>query len=404
MLTHEEARRIILERVRTLDAERVGLLESRGRVLAVDVAAPWGLPSFTNSAMDGYAVRAEDCRDGVALAIIDYVPAGGRATKSVLPGTAIKIMTGAPLPDGCDSIVPFEHATEVGGTVCVGQPVVAHQHVRFAGEDVSQGEIVLASGAVVRPYEINMLACLGMEDIEVVRRPTVAIVATGDELIALGDRPVPGRIVNSNSYSLAAAIGGVGALPLLLGIAGDNLPVLREKLAEGLKADVLITSAGVSMGDRDLVREVLAELGVEIQFWKVKVKPGKSLAFGVLGEKLVFALPGNPVSAMLTFEEFAAPALLKMMGHRQPVKLLLPAVLQGVIRKKLGETHLVRVRLEYSGGKYLAWSAGKQDTGRLKTLLQANALAVLPAEREYFAAGEEIQVHLLDGSVGMTSL
>jgi molybdopterin molybdotransferase len=256
----------------------------------------------------------------------------------------------------------------------------------------------------VRPYEINMLACLGMEDIEVVRRPTVAIVATGDELIALGDRPVPGRIVNSNSYSLAAAIGGVGALPLLLGIAGDNLPVLREKLAEGLKADVLITSAGVSMGDRDLVREVLAELGVEIQFWKVKVKPGKSLAFGVLGEKLVFALPGNPVSAMLTFEEFAAPALLKMMGHRQPVKLLLPAVLQGEIRKKLGETHLVRVRLEYSGGKYLAWSAGKQDTGRLKTLLQANALAVLPAEREYFAAGEEIQVHLLDGSVGMTSL
>jgi molybdopterin molybdotransferase len=276
--------------------------------------------------------------------------------------------------------------------------------VRFAGEDVTQGEIVLASGTVVRPYEINMLACLGRENIEVVRRPTVAIVATGDELIALGDRPVPGRIVNSNSYSLAAAISGVGALPLLLGIAGDNLPVLREKLTEGLKADVLITSAGVSMGDRDLVREVLAELGVKIQFWKVKVKPGKSLAFGVLGKKLVFALPGNPVSAMLTFEEFAAPALLKMMGHRQPVKLLLPAVLQGEIRKKLGETHLVRVRLEYSGGKYLAWSAGKQDTGCLKTLLQANALAVLPAEREYFAAGEEIQVHLLDGSVGMTSL
>ena len=404
MLTYEEARRIILERVAALNTERVELLASLGRVLADDVTAPWELPSFSNSAMDGYAVRAEDCRDGGALAIVDYVAAGGHATKSVLPGTAIKIMTGAPLPDGCDSVVPFEHAEEAGGTVRALRPVAVHQHVRFAGEDVRQGENVLAAGTVVRPYEINMLACLGMEQVAVVRRPIVAIVATGDELIALGQGAAHGRIVNSNSYALAAAISGVGALPLMLGIARDNLPSLREKLAEGLKADVLITSAGVSVGDRDLVREVLCELGVEIVFWKVKVKPGKALAFGVLHGKPVFALPGNPVSTMLTFEEFAAPALLKMMGHRQMVKPLLPAVLQHEIRKKPGETQLLRVRLEYRGGKYLAWSAGHQHTGRLKTLLQANALAVLPAEREVVAAGEEIQVHLLDASVGMSSL
>ncbi len=403
MPTFEEARHIILEYVTPLGAERVGLLASLSRVLAEDVIAPWDLPSFSNSAMDGYVVRAADCRDPRALPIIDYVPAGRQAAKSVMPGTAIKIMTGAPLPDGGDSIVPIEHATESGGTVRIMQPVELHQYVRFRGEDVRQGETVLAAGTLVRPYEINLLASFGKEHVTVVRRPRVAIVATGDELIALGETPSIGKIVNSNSYSLAAAITSAGAIPVLLGIARDDLDSHREKLAEGLQADVLITSAGVSMGDRDLVREVLEQLGVEIVFWRVKVKPGKALAFGRMKERLVFALPGNPVSAMLTFEEFVAPALLKMMGHWQTVKPLFPAVLQSELKKKAGQTHLVRVRLEYSGGKYLAWSAGKQDTGLLKTMLQANALAVLPEDRETFAAGEEIQVHLLDGSVGMTA-
>jgi molybdopterin molybdotransferase len=404
MPTFEEARRIILEYVTPLGAEHVKLLDSCGRVLAEDVIAPWNLPSFDNSAMDGYAVRAADCRDRRVLPIIDYVPAGRHGSKSVMAGTVIKIMTGAPLPEGCDSIVPIEHAEESGDAVRVMQPVVLHQHIRFAGEDVRAGETILAAGTLVRPYEINLLASFGKEQVKVVRRPKVAIVATGDELIALGQTPSIGQIVNSNSYSLAAAITSAGALPVLMGIARDNVDSHREKLAEGLKADVLITSAGVSVGDRDLVREVLDELAVEIIFWRVKVKPGKALAFGRKKGTLVFALPGNPVSAMLTFEEFVAPALLKMMGHGQTVKPLFPAVLQSDLKKKAGQTHLVRVRLEYSGGKYLAWSAGKQDTGLLKTMLRANALAVLPADRESFAAGEEIQVHLLDGTVGMTAL
>jgi molybdopterin molybdotransferase len=202
----------------------------------------------------------------------------------------------------------------------------------------------------------------------------------------------------------------VGAKQLLLGIARDNLRSHCEKLAEGLKADVLITCAGVSVGDRDLVREALQELEVQLLFWQVRVKPGRAMAFGIKnGEpgkpcKLVFALPGNPVSATLTFEEFAAPALLKMMGHRQVLKPLMPAILQCELKKRRGELQLLRVRLEYSGGKYLAWSAGKQDSGRQKTSLQANALALLPADRDFFAAGEEIQVHLLDASVGMSAL
>ncbi len=403
MLTFEEARRIILEHVTPLGAERVALLESLGRVLSKDFAAPWNLPSFSNSAMDGYAVRAADCRDGQMLPVIGYVAAGGRATSAVRPGTAIKIMTGAPLPEGSDSVVPFEDTEQSSGAFRVLKPVALRQHVRFAGEDVREGEIILAAGALVRPYEINMLASFGQTAVSVVRRPTVAIVATGDELVALGETPSAGQIVNSNSYSLAAAITSAGALPVLVGIARDDIDSHREKLQEGLKADVLITSAGVSVGDRDFVREILDELGVEIVFWRVKVKPGKALAFGRRKETLVFALPGNPVSSMLTFEEFVAPALLKMMGHKQTVKPLFPAVLQGGLTKKTGQIHLARVRLEYSGGKYLAWSAGNQDTGRMKTLLQTNALAVLPADRDFFAAGEEIQVHLLDGAVGMTA-
>jgi len=404
MPTYEEARSIILQHVTLMPAERVDLPDSLGRVLAEDVVAPWDLPSFSNSAMDGYAVRAADCHNSPTLPVIDFVPAGGHASKALAPGTAIKIMTGAPIPEGCDSVVPIERAEESDSNVRIIEPVTLHQHVRFAGEDVHTGETILEAGTLVRPYEINMLASCGQRQVTVVRRPRIAIVATGDELVPLGEIPASGQIVNSNVYSLAAAITGLGAVPLVVGIARDNLESHREKLAEGLKADVLVTSAGVSVGDRDFVRKVLVELGVEIIFWKVKVRPGKSLAFGIYQGKPVFALPGNPVSTMITFDEFVAPALLKMMGHIHPVKRLFPAVLETELRKKHGNSQLVRVRLQYSDGKYLARSAGKQDSGRLRTSVLANAIAVLPPDRECFAAGEEIQVHLLDGSTGMTTL
>jgi molybdopterin molybdotransferase len=391
----EEARHIILESVTKLGAERVELLEALGRVLAEDVVAPWSLPRFNNSAMDGYAVRAEDCVAGRTLPVIDSVSAGGRAAKAMTPGTAIKIMTGAPVPNGCDSVIPIEHVEAKDGTISAIEPVVLGQHIRLAGEDVLEGETILSAGRLVRPYEINMLASCGREHIDVVLRPRVAIVVTGDELIELGQTPGPEQIVDSNAYSLYAAIKELGAVPVMIGIARDNLASHREKLMEGLKADVLITAAGVSVGEYDLVREVLAEMGVKIVFWRVKVKPGKSMAFGMKGGKPVFALPGNPVSSMLTFAEFAAPALLKMMGHREMVRPLFPAVLQSDLRKKKGQTALVRVKLECTQGRYIAWSAGKQDTGLVRTMMEANAVAVLPADRESFAAGEEVQVHLL---------
>jgi molybdopterin molybdotransferase len=397
LIAFEEARQTVLAQVSVLEPERVGLLDALGRVLAEDVSAPWPLPSFNNSAMDGYAVRAADCADSTALKIIDYVPAGGHATKSVLPGTAIKIMTGAPVPEGCDSIVPFEDADEAADAIRVRQPVTLHQHVRFAGEDVRDGDTILHSGTLVRPYEVNMLACCGLEQVAVTRTPAVSVVATGDELVDLGSVPDHGKIVNSNSWAMAAAILSVGARPVMGGIARDNVASHREKLSAGLQSDVLITCAGVSMGDRDLVRDVLQDLGVEILFWQVRMKPGRAMAFGVKDGKPVFALPGNPVSAMLTFEEFVAPALRKMMGHCKPVKPMLPAVLQNEVHKKPGDTRLVRVKLEFADGKYLARSAGNQETSRLKTLVEANAVAVLSGERDYFPAGEQVAVHLLDG-------
>lgn len=398
MHTFEAARSIILQHANTLGVESMAIQDSVGRVLAEDIKAPWNMPRYSNSAMDGYAVRAADCHDSPVLPIIDYVPAGVLAKMPLAPVTAIKIMTGAPIPAGCDSIVPFEDAEELDGKVHVRQPVAMQQHVRFAGEDIREGEIVLHQGTVLRPVDINILASFDQACVPVFRSPRVAIVATGDELLDLGETPSPGKIFDSNSYALAAAVKSLGATPVMLGICRDDLESHRQKLRDGLEANVLITSAGVSVGDRDLVRDVLAELGVQQVFWRVNVKPGKAIAFGVRESKLVFALPGNPVSTMLTFAEFVMPALLKMMGHRRVIGPLVTAELQSEIKKMLGRTHLARVRVEYVNGRYLAWSAGKQDTGLVKTLLMSNAIAVLPADRANYVAGDEVQVHLLDPS------
>lgn len=400
MMKFEEAQQLILQHVRILDAETVTLLDSVGRVLATDIGAPWDLPPCSNSAMDGYAVRADDCQRAVALPIIDYIPAGGFGLKPLQPGTAIKIMTGGPIPERCDSIVPFEDAHETDGIVHIERPVLKHQHVRFAGEDIRAGEMVLRKGDVIRPVEVSVLASFGKSMVPVFRRPRVAIVATGDELLDLGEVPSRGKIINSNSYGLAAAVKSLGAVPVLLGIARDNLESHREKLGAGLNADALITSAGVSVGDRDFVRDVLAELAVEQVFWRVDVKPGKSIAFGVKNGTPIFALPGNPVSSMLTFEEFVAPALLKMMGNRRVLTQLVNAELQNDMKNAQGRTCLARVHVEYADGKYLARSAGKQETGLIKTLLKANAIAVLPPECNATATGDQIRVHFLAGDRG----
>lgn len=397
MLTYEEARWRILDRVSPLGTERLPLDAAAGRTLAGEVHAPGDLPPWDNSAMDGYAVRSEDCRGEAVLPIAGYQTAGGRDASSVPPGGAVRIMTGSPIPEGCDAVVPFEEAEETDGSIHVPGPVRPRQHIRYRGEDVRAGALVLRDGTVLRPPEISLLASFGRAMVPAYRKPRVAILSTGDELVELGDPPGHGKIVNSNSHALAAAIAEAGGEPILLGIARDEREDLRTRVSEGLAADVLVTSAGVSAGDRDLVRDVLAELGVENVFWKVLVKPGGPTAFGVAGRTPVFSLPGNPVSSLITFEVFVRPALMKMTGSPCPVKTPVKAILGEPVKKKAGKTQFLRVIVEWGEEGCVARTAGDQNTGILRTLVRADGIAVLPLERTTFAAGENVDVLLLYG-------
>lgn len=397
MLSFQQARQTILENAPPLGTELISLVDAVGRVLAEHVSAPWDMPLWDNSAMDGYAVRTVDCaQPPCRLKVTGYIPAGGLASGMALnPGCAIRIMTGAPLPSGADAVVPVEETEETSGEqVTIGAAVKEHQHIRFRGEDVPAGERVMAAGTVIRSPEVSMLASFGRALVPVYRRPVVAVLSTGDELIEMGRTPGAGEIVNSNTLALAAAVREAGAIPRIIGIARDNRESHREKLAEGLQADVLVTSAGVSAGDRDLVRIVLEELGVKQVFWKVGIKPGKPTAFGLKDGRPVFSLPGNPVSSLITFEEFVRPALLRMMGHDRVIRPTFRAVLREDVKNRESDrTVFLRIRLEREGERYFASTSGKQQTGFLKTMVNAAAIAAIPPGRAFLAAGEEVDVH-----------
>ena len=395
MLSFEQAREAILENVAPVGDEQTSLLDAVGRVLKHDMTAPWDMPLWDNSAMDGYAVRRSDCLQiPCKLKVTGYIPAGVSEDEvRVEPGCAVRIMTGAPTPFGCDAVVPVEETDDGHQEVTLLQPVKEGQHIRVRGEDVACGALFVREGMIVRPPEVNILANFGKALVSIYRRPVVAILSTGDELVELGGIPGPGEIINSNALSLAAAVAESGCIPRIIGIARDNRESHLEKMREGLKADVLITSAGVSAGDRDLVREVLGELGAEQIFWKVAVKPGGPTAFAMHRGTPVFSLPGNPVSTMITFEEFVRPALLKMLGHQRVLRPLFKAVLRDKVKKKPGKVQIIRVKLENQGGRWFAGSAGNQQTSILKTMVDAQALAILPAESSCFAAGDEVDVH-----------
>jgi len=403
MFSFTQARQTILENVSPLGAELVGLVDAVGRVLAETVSAPWDMPLWDNSAMDGYAVRAADCaHPPCRLRATGYLPAGSRADgMAVDPGCTIRIMTGAPIPAGADAVVPVEETDETSGEqVTIGSAVKERQHIRFRGEDVPAGERVMAAGTVIRSPEVSMLASFGRAQVPVFRRPVVAILSTGDELIEMGQTPGAGEIINSNTLALAAAVQEAGAIPRIIGIARDNHESHRERLSEGLRADALVTSAGVSAGDRDLVRIVLEELGVKQVFWKIGIKPGKPTAFGLKDGTPVFSLPGNPVSSLITFEEFVRPALLAMMGHRYVTRPTFRAILREAVRNKESDrTVFLRIRLEREGERYYAAVSGKQQTGLLKTMVNAAAIAVIPPGRSFMAAGEEVDAHFFGSYV-----
>lgn len=405
MISYLHAREIILDNICPAGIEQVDLVEAVGRVLVDDVDAPWDMPLWDNSAMDGYAVRSADC-GGVPcrLTITGSIAAGDHADgNEVTAGCAVRIMTGAPVPVGADAVVPFEKTEEPSDSqVIVLSKVAVKQHIRFRGEDVQAGQTVIAAGTIIRPPEISMLASLGRARVTVFRRPVVAIVSTGDELIELGRTPAASEVVNSNTLALAAAVRETGGIPRIMGIARDNPDSHRDMLREGLKADMLVTSAGVSAGDRDLVRSTLDELGVRQLFWKVGIKPGGPIAFGVSGTVPVFSLPGNPVSSLITFEEFVRPALLRMMGQQRVFRPTFKAILRHDINNRESErTVLLRISLERIDGIFYVSTSGKQETGLLKTMVNAAAIAVIPPGRGFIAAGEELDVHFFGSHVDL---
>jgi molybdopterin molybdotransferase len=401
MPSFEDARACILEHVDVLGSEPAALLDCVDRVLACDVVAPWDLPHWDNSAMDGYAVRSADCTSAAHLALSGYLPAGGHSQDAVAAGAAAKIFTGAPLPPGADAILPVEDAEERDGIVHSARPVRPGAHVRRKGEDIRAGETILRRGSVIGPSEVSLLASLSQVSIPVVRRARVAILSTGDELVEPGGSLSPGKIFDSNALAVATAVKQIGGEPINLGIARDDKGSLRRLVMEGLQADALVTSAGVSMGDRDLVREVLQELSARQIFWKVDIKPGRPTAFAMHGKTPVFSLPGNPVSTLLTFEQFVRPALLKMMGHRTLLRPVVRAVFQEHVARKPGRVSFLRVRLERRDSGLIAWTSGNQETGILKTSLQADGIAVIPADWKSVRTGDLIEVQMLRGGLEM---
>ena len=414
LLSVEQALDKILGYVDVLEAELVPILDCLGQVLAEDVYSTINIPPLDNSAMDGYAVRAEDTRGATEQAprllhVIDTVAAGSISEHEVVPGTVVRIMTGAPLPKGADSIVRFEDTDEaqrqgVSGEIGILYEVETGRDIRRAGEDITHGSLVLAKGVVIRPPEIGVLASLGRTEAKVIRRPVVAILATGNELVDM-NQPLPrGKIYNSNSYSVAALVKRYGGIPQILGIALDSESSLVASLRKGLDADMLITTGGVSMGDYDVVKDVLVKQG-KIAFWTVRMKPGKPLAFGIINgvndagtvTKIPhLGLPGNPVSSMVTFELFVRPAILKMMDRKDLVKPSVKAVIRDSVVNNDGRRIFARVVVEERNGQYFASLTGPQGSGILSSMSLANGLAVIPEDRTGVTAGDTVQVMMLD--------
>ena len=391
MLSVEEALAQILARVGPLATERVDLLAALGRVLAEPVRSTRVIPPWANSSMDGYAVRAADVRPGVALMVIGRVVAGALPDRTLGPGEAMRIFTGAPLPGGADAVVPQEDVDAADGQVRLRGATEAGAYVRPAGEDVRVGDLVLESGTVLGPAEIGLLATLGRSQVEVSRRPRVAVLSTGSELADLGAEPGPAQIPNANTYSLMAQVMEAGGVAMNLGVAPDRLDVIGERIRRGREADVLVSSAGVSVGDLDLVRDALVAAGAELHLWKVNMRPGKPITFGSLERRPVFGLPGNPVSAMVTFELFVRPALLAMQGRRRLDRPRLRAIAAAPITNHGSRRGYLRVSLAPRDGGWEARLTGEQGSGILRSMVQADGLAVLPGDSKV-ATGDEVEV------------
>ncbi len=420
MISVEQALETVLKSIHPLEAIELSLLECQGQVLAEDIYSQIDVPPRDNSALDGYAVKSADIKNSGplnprVLKVIDIIVAGDTPHKTLIPGSAIRIMTGAPTPQGADVVIGFEDTdetqrklTEKGYPSEIGIMIAEEPgaNIRRAGESIKKGELVLAKGTVLRPSEIGVLASMGKAAVKVIRRPVIAILATGDELTGLGEPLEEGKIYNSNTYSVAAQVIRDGGIPKLLGVALDNEASVILKINQGLDADMLITIGGVSMGDYDVVKNVLQKQG-EIVFWKIRSKPGKPLAFGTIKrsgpDKASDDLPhlglaGNAVSSMVNYELFVRPAILKMMGKTNLAKPSVEAIMEDGIKNDDGRRVFARVVVQKREGTYYAKLTGPQGSGILRSMALANGLAIVPEDKEKVVKGDKLQIMMLDWS------
>ncbi|WP_343391546.1 gephyrin-like molybdotransferase Glp [Candidatus Amarobacter glycogenicus] len=416
MISVEEARERILANFQRLPVERKPLLAALGQVLAEDVVSPYDLPPLANTGMDGYALRAADTAGAseaapVRLRVITNLAAGYVSDVPIGPGEAARIMTGAPIPPGADAVVPFEETDEVlrgpneqprpGGEVAIFKAAKHGANVRERGGDVRAGNRVIEAGRVLRASEIGVLSSLGLTEVAVFRRPVVAILSTGDEVTPPGEALLPGRIYDANSAAVAAQVASFGGVPRVLGIAKDTIEDLTSKLREGLDADMLVTSAGVSRGDFDVVKDVLAREG-QVDFWTVRMRPGKPLAFGAFaapdGRRIPhLGLPGNPVSSMVSFELFGRPAIFKMLGKQGWERPSVRAIVRERVVNPDPRRYFARcIVTQGEDGRWYADLSGPQGSNILTGMSSANALTVIPEDVTVVEAGEEIDAMMLD--------
>lgn len=399
MLTVEQARDQILSGIEPLTPLDVALGEAQGAVTAADLFAPHPLPRFDNSAMDGYAVRRMDVagaseENPVTLRLTGEVRAGDDGALPVKPGCAVRIMTGAPVPTGADAVVPVEVARESDPGVVVVAPPPEHGHIRPAGDDVTEGDVVVGAGSTLGPAELALLASLGLDPVRVRCGPVVGIVVTGDELARAGDKPAPGQIRDSNSYALSALVSEAGGAPVsVTGVADDldSVVAALEKAAQ--EADIVVSAGGVSVGRYDYVREAVERIGA-VDLWRVAMQPGKPVVSGRVGERPFLGLPGNPVSVHIGFEQFVRPALRKMQGHRRWLRPVVAARLTKAISKSRGRLHFVRVRVTVDANGFLATPLGKQGSHIQSSLIGCDGVARFEMDDTELRAGDVVQVEL----------
>src|SRR5712691_2273801 len=408
MMSVEEALARILAEIAPLPVTQVPLAETLGLVLAQDIVAQEDIPPFANSAMDGFALLSRDSQPRAGqpprLRVTGEVAAGYVADHAVEEGTTMRIMTGAPVPPGADTVIQVELTHSEGANsewVEILEAVPPGNNIRPAGEDMQRGQTVLLRGTEIGPWEIGILATLGWATVPATRRPHVAILGTGDEVIDVHEPLRPGKIRNSNSYLLEAAVRRAGAEPQRLGVALDTVESLREKFTEAIQCDFIITSGGVSVGEFDLVKNIMTEQG-EIHFWRINMRPGKPVAFGHIGNVPLLGLPGNPVSAAVTFELFGRPVIRKMLGHTRLLRPLADVVVEDGVSERVIRRHYVRAHVEWRDGRFIAHTTGNQGSNIMTSLLNANALLIVPEGGTVIQPGDTAKAIMLDWPEGLT--